>query len=136
MENIPNELSAEEAIKQERMLRKKEIINLAFELSGRPEAFIFSGISGEDYEKMKATDAEYPGMTTPVEEIVARMEKEGMKVALGKHPESGSVFILPSQSNDIEMDSISPTQLDAEKIEDATLKRLVLLMKEVSADKR
>ncbi len=105
---------------------------LASELSSRLEAFPFSGIDVEEYKKMKATDEEYPGMTTPTDEIVARMQKEGVKVVLGKHPESGNVFILPAGSKDIEMDSISPKQLDANNIAEGNLKTLIKCVKELA----
>ena len=132
MENTPNDLSAKEIIEKEKSEKRAIIFMLASFLSSRLEAFDFSGIDAEEYKKMKATDEEYPGMTTPTDEIVARMQKEGMKVALGKHPESGNVFILPAGSNDIEMDSISPKQLDLNNISDENLKTLIKCVKELA----
>jgi len=87
-------------------LTKEEVITLAKEVFEKGEILPFPGIKQESYLKMKAEDEEYPGFTTPIDEIIGRLKSEGMKIVLGKHPESGNVFILPAQSNDIETDSI------------------------------
>lgn len=107
--------------------KKEKIIALAIELGESGEAFPFSGIDPEAYSKMKANEEEYPGYTTPVDVLVKRFENEGMKVALGKNPESGNVYILPVDSDDIEMDSISPKQLRIYDEMDEKLKELILL---------
>ena len=80
---------------------------LAKELGESHEVFPFPGVNSEAYLGMKDDEEKFPGYTTPIDELVKRFENEGMKVVLGKHPDSGNVFILPSQSNDIENDSIS-----------------------------
>lgn len=87
------------------------IISLVKEISEKNEVFSFDGIDAEAYLRMKATEASYPGYTTPIDEIMERCSKEGIKVVFGKHPESGNVYVLPANSNDIEMDSIEPGQL-------------------------
>jgi len=74
---------------------------------------------------MRASEEEFPGYTTPIDELIERFEKEGMKVVLGKHPESGNVFILPAGSEDIEQDSIAPRQLQISDGMDERLKNLV-----------
>ena len=76
---------------------------------------------------MKKTDDEFPGYTTPTDEIIERCKKEGIKVVLGKYSESGSVFILPASSNDIEMDSISPNQLAIDAVKNEHLAELIQL---------
>lgn len=81
---------------------KKEIVAVAKEVAEKGEVLSFPGIKEESYEKMKAEDDLYPGMTTPIDEIIKRMEAEGMKVVLGKRPESGNIYVLPAFSNDIE----------------------------------
>jgi hypothetical protein len=111
----------------ERRNPKEKLVALAKELSQSGEQFPFSGIGPEAYSKMKATDEEYPGYTTPIDELIERFENEGMKVVLGTDPESGNVFILPSQSDDIAMDSISPKQLTLNEEMDSRIKELILL---------
>ncbi|MBI5913337.1 hypothetical protein HY839_02755 [Candidatus Azambacteria bacterium] len=114
---------------EEKERKKGEIITLARELSESQESFPFPGIESGSYEKLKAADEEFPGFVTPIDELIVRFESEGMKVALGEYPDSGNVFILPSQSNDIEMDSILPRHLRPEAT-DEKLNELILLSKE------
>ena len=109
--------------------RKEKIIALTIELRGSHETFAFPGIDPEAYSKMKATDEEYPGYTTSTDELIERFKNEGAKVALGKNPESGNVFVVPAQSSDIEMDSISPQQLQLTEEMDERLKELILLVR-------
>lgn len=109
--------------------RKEKIIALAAELHESGEVFPFAGIDPESYSKMKADEEEYPGYTTPIDEIVERLKSEGMKVVLGKNPQSGNVFVLPAQSSDIEMDSISPRQLQLSEGMNKKLLELVLLVR-------
>jgi hypothetical protein len=111
-------------LKTERIPLVGEIIELTRELSMFPEVFPFPGMDQESYEKIKAEDEEYPGMTTPIDEIMERLRNEGMKVTFGKNPESGNVYILPNGSDNIEMDSIRPRQLNIEGIENAKLRLL------------
>ncbi|TRZ53645.1 hypothetical protein D4R99_00475 [bacterium] len=120
MESVPSPISPEEEKKQKK-------ISLAIELSQTPENFSFPGINSETYAKMKADEEEFPGYATPIDELLERFTKEGMKVVLGKNPESGNVYILPVQSNDIENDGIFPKQLQMEGITDEKLKELVIL---------
>jgi hypothetical protein len=104
----------------------EEYIRLAEELSQNAEAFPFSGLTGEAYAALKKAAAEYPEYSTPIDELVARFEQHGMKVVLGKNPESGNVFILPGDSDDIEMDSIFPRHLDIAPGMDQKLKQLIV----------
>ncbi len=106
--------------------KKEKIITLAAELYERGEVFPFSGIDPETYSKMKADEEEYPGYATPIDEIVEKLKSEGMKVVLGKNPESGNVFVLPAQSDNIEMDSISPRQLQLGEEMNEKLRELIL----------
>ena len=103
----------------------REIIALARELSKSPEGFPLPGMGPETYARMKATEEEFPDYTAPIDELVERFAREGMKVVLGKFPESGNVFILPSQSVDIRKDSISPEDLQINETMDAMLKKLI-----------
>lgn len=109
--------------------RKEKIIALAVELYENGEVFPFSGIDPESYLKMKAGEEEDPGYTTPLDEIIERLKSEGMKVVLGKNPQSGNVFILPAQSSNIEMDSISPRRLELSEAMNEKLRELILLVR-------
>ncbi|MEI6528555.1 MAG: hypothetical protein WCO10_02690 [bacterium] len=107
--------------------RRKEIISLATEISGSQEIFSFPGVDQEAYAKIKAEDEEYPGCTTPIDEIIKRFKAEGIKVVLGKDPESGNVYILPAQSSDIENDGLFPKVLITTEGMNDNLKKLILL---------
>ncbi len=100
-------------------------MKLVEKINESKESIPFPGIQPEIYARMKKDDEEFPGYTTPIDEIIKRCEKEGIKVVLGKHPESGNVFVLPISSTDIEMDSIAPHQLVTETIEDKHLEELI-----------
>ena len=106
--------------------KRQEKIALAYELAESRESFPFPGINPDSYERMKADDEEFPGYTTPIDELVKRFQDEGMKVVLGKNPDSGNVFILPQGSNDIESDSIFPRQLRTTDDMDERLSDLIL----------
>jgi hypothetical protein len=120
------EKEAEKA-EQEREQTREEITTLALELQEGGEVFTFSGIEEENYLNAKAQEEEYPGYTTPIDEIIERCNKEGIKVVLGDSPESGNVFILPAGSNDLARDSIYPRQLKITDEMDERIKRLILL---------
>ncbi|MDD2657226.1 MAG: hypothetical protein PHD04_01015 [Candidatus Pacebacteria bacterium] len=109
--------------------RKEKIIALAVELFQSGEIFPFAGVDAESYSRMKAAEEEDPGYTTPVDEIIERFKNEGMKVVLGKNPQSGNVFVLPAQSSNIEMDSISPGQLQLSEEMNEKLRELILLVR-------
>lgn len=104
---------------------REKYIQLARGLFESQERFPFPGIDPEEYSKAKIAEETYPGYTTPIDELIERFKSEGMKVVLGKHPESGSVFILPAGSEDIEQDSIGPRQLQISEGMDERLKNLV-----------
>jgi hypothetical protein len=109
--------------------RKERIIALAIELDESQETFPFPGIDPESYAKMKADEEEYPGYTTPIDELVESYAKKGITVMLGKNPQSGNVFILPRNSDNIEMDSISPKQLRIIEGMNEKLRELILLVR-------
>ena len=111
----------------EREQRIKRIVALALELSTKPEGFSFPGIDPSAHSRIKAEQEEYPGYSTPVDELIERFNNEGMKVVLGAHPESGNVFILPSGSNDIENDNLLPRHLQIGETMDERLKELILM---------
>jgi hypothetical protein len=107
--------------------KKERIIALALELSEGHEVFPFSSIDPESYSKIKADEEEMPGYATPIDELLERFKREGMKVVLGKNPQSGNVFILPSQSDDIENDSLFPRHIQISEEMNERLKELIAL---------
>ena len=112
---------------------KERYIALAKEVIAKGERYSFPGIDPEAYARMKADDEEYPGYTTPIDELIARCRQEGVKVALSRyHPESGNVYILPAGSENIGQDSIylQPMQLLLDGPMHTDLKELALLNKE------
>ncbi|MDQ3076508.1 MAG: hypothetical protein M3Q63_00415 [bacterium] len=114
---------------EEKEQNKQRIIALTTEIVNSKEVFPFSGIDPAAYSRMKASDEEYPGFTTPIDEIIERMKNEGMKIVFGDHPESGNVFVLPLHSDDIKNDSIQPGLLLEDTISNDNLKELVLRTK-------
>ncbi len=120
--------------------RREKSIALARELSASQEIFPFPGINPEAYSKLKADiarDEGESGYTTAMfDELVERFKNQGMKVVLGKFPESGNVFILPSQSSDIENDSIFPRHLQISEEMDDRLKEFISLQGQMSSFQR
>ena len=112
---------------KERQEKVSKILELVEKINESGESLPFPGIDPEAYLKMKKTDDEFPGYTTPTDEIIARCNKEGIKIVFGKHPDSGNVFVLPAESNDIEMDSISPHQLAIDSVKNEHLAELIQL---------
>ena len=121
-ENIPTRSEKEPT-------KKEKIIALAVELNERHEVFPFSGIDQESYSKIKADEEEMPGYATPIDELIERFKNEGMKVVLGKNPQSGNVFVLPGQSDDIENDNLFPKHLNINDGMSDTLRELIALSK-------
>lgn len=114
-----------EQARRERVLK---ILELVRKINESGESLPFPGIHQEAYLKMKKTDDEFPGYTTPTDEIINRCKEEGIKIVLGGYPDSGSVFILPAGSNDIEMDgSISLHQLVIDNVNNEHLTELIQL---------
>jgi len=119
-------IEAEKSEAETREDRKKRIIALTKELSEVQEGIPFSGINPESYPKLKANDVELEGLCTPIDDLIQRFEKEGIKVVFGNDPESGNVFILPFGSNDVESDSVFPKHLQIDESMDSRLKELIL----------
>lgn len=117
----------------ERGRERSEIIEkriaLAKELSEQKEKFPFVGITEEAYIKIKVGEDEFPGFATPIAQILERCQNEGIKVVVvsGPNAESGNVYIVPSESDDIENDSIFPRHLKVDDTTDERLKKLVEL---------
>jgi len=116
-------------IETEKKIPIAEYVFLAREIIERHESFPFPGLNQKAYIKIRAEQEEYPGYATPIDELIERFKTEGMKVVLGKNPESGNVFILPSGSDDIENDNLFPRHLEITDDMDSKLRRLVLANK-------
>jgi len=114
---------------REKSSAKNEFICVALELSQRKEKLLFPGIDEEECASLLAVDIEFPGYSTPTEEIIIRMDNEGIKVVLGKDPESGNVFIMPFLSDNI-ADSLLPRHLKISEGLDSSLSRLIKIHKE------
>lgn len=125
-EHIPNQ-GEENA--DEREQKRREIIDLAIELSESQEAFPFPGVNPEDYAKIKADRDEYPELFSPIEELMERFQSQGLKVVRGKDPSSINAFILPAESNDIENDSLYPRYLNIDAATDERLQKLIEMNK-------
>lgn len=101
--------------KQTREERKVEAIKsglaLGEVLSREPEPLVFPGIPQEILDRLLVEDEEYPNLSTPTLTIIARMKSEGMRVSFGDHPDSGNVFVVSSQSKDVENDGLFPRHL-------------------------
>jgi hypothetical protein len=121
---LPQQNADTEAPEKERSLR--EYVDLAKELAQNQESFPFSGITNDAYEKLKAVAEEFPQYCPPIDELVGRFKQHGLKVVLGKDPESGNVFILPGDSDNIEEDSIAPKQLEITADMNPKLQQLIL----------
>ena len=109
----------------ERERKINGIIALVREINESRERIPFPGIHPEAYAKLKKGEQEDPGYVTPIDELLARFQNEGMRVVMGRLPAGGNVFIVPSQSADVENDSILPRQLQIDGATDARLKELV-----------
>lgn len=109
---------------KEESARAESILEIAHAVIERNESFPFPGLGPEAHARLRAAEEEMPGYATPIDELVARFEQEGLKVALGTHPESGNVFVLRVGSDDIENDSVFPRHLRITDDMNEDLKRL------------
>lgn len=106
----------------------QEKIRLYKELVESGEVFDFKGLDPEWYEKMKKADEEDElGFTTPTDELIQRAQEYGFRFIQGNGPDSGNVFIIPNDSEDIIKDSILVDRLDLNKTEDLRIRRLIEL---------
>ena len=95
---------------------KKEYLEgvvLIFRLEREREILPFPGVDEAVYKKLKAEEADIPNYadySTPVDTIIERMRRDGVRVVFGKHgPEN--VFVIPASSQDVERDSFFLRQL-------------------------
>lgn len=111
--------------------KKQEYIALAQELSEAREGFPFPGINSESYLELKAVAEEFPEYSSQIDELAGRFQMQGMKIVLSKDPKSGNVFVLPLNSEDVEMDNLFPRHLTVAEGMDERLKKLILLNQEL-----
>ena len=121
-----------EVSKERLKVRKEELVKAAVTelmFGEHPESFPFPGIDSEHYARMKSDEEEFPGCTTPIDEIIERFKKEGMKIVFGNNPGSGNVYVMPYESEDIERDAIQLKQLETDAVSYELLKKLIMLDK-------
>ena len=113
--------------------KKEEMIKIAQELSESWEHFTFFGIEDESYQNLKSEEEEFPGYVTPIDELIERFKKEGMRVVLGDYPEN--VYVMPAQSylgpasNDVPIDGIFIRHLQINEEMNENLKKLIEMKK-------
>lgn len=104
-------------------------LRLAETLSQLPDGLPFPGVDEETLRMLKEEEEKYPEYATPIDELIARMEKEGIKIVFGTHPDSGNVFVLPKESTNIDKDSVFPRHLKTTTDMDESLRSLILTNK-------
>jgi len=90
----------------------------------KQERIAFPGIDARAYEKIKASEEEYPGYTTPIDELIERFKTEGIKVFPQKYY-NGDFYILPGGSDNIEKDGVSPQHFYNSGAVDDKLRKLI-----------
>ena len=111
--------------KSERRMTKEAYYAFGRALSLERKGFKFRGLEKAAYAKLKEDDEQCPGFVTPIDELIAKFEAQGMKVVLSGHAKSCNVFILPVGSNNVEMDSVLPKSLRLSEDMDPRLKKLI-----------
>lgn len=125
---MPEKPHFENSEAQKEMLRQ-EITRMAQELSEQGEAFPFLGLDAEQYKAMKQTDEQYPGFSTPTDEIIELLKNDGMKVVVSpEHPDSGNVFIIPTTTDNFDF-SLPLSSLDVAPTLDPRIADLILKIK-------
>lgn len=114
-------------------LIKEHRISLIRELAESNERFPFPGVDRDVRDRLKAEEAEFPGYTTPIDDLIERFRAEGLKVVLGTDKNT-EVFILPSGSNDVGMDGLFPRHLVVSEGMDLRLKELILTNKQLAKE--
>lgn len=110
---------------------KEEYVLLAQELSEVNEGFPFPGITLQSYANIKEELEYAPEYGTPIDELLDKFRTEGMKVVLSSgDPKSGNIYVLPLNSNDIEMDNLFPRSLLKLSNMDERVNRLISLGQE------
>jgi hypothetical protein len=115
----------------EKQIRNARISELVEAIHESGESLPFPGIPADTLTQLRDDDEELlamrPGSTTPIDQILERLMRVGMKLELGPNPDAGNVFVLPADSDDIDMDSIQLSSLDTTQITDPKLLELIQL---------
>ena len=124
-----------EAAKEAKERKLADLLELSIEVSERKEAFPFSGLDPEEYAKIKATDEEYPGFSTPVDEMIAKFEEQGMRLALSTFDsQKGNAYIIPGDmeptQKNIEDWGLKPENFEITNDMDESLKKLIEVAKD------
>lgn len=101
-------------------------LTLARELIDSNETLPFPGLNVESYNRLKAEEEEYPGLATPIDEIIKKFEEQGIKIEIGKNPDGSNMFLLPKDSDDVD-DSLRLKHLNLGAIENKKLKKIASL---------
>lgn len=114
--------------------KKREYVAVAKELSERQEGYSFPGLDEGAYANLKATEEEGQGYITPIDDVIERFQAEGMKVVFGNDSDSGTVFVLPKNSDDVQGDSIHPRHLRITEDMGPELKKLIEMNQEMNQE--
>lgn len=99
----------------------------AKELMESNETLPFPGITEESYAKLAAESAELAGFATPIDELLERLKKHGMKITTAPQGvRNVEAYVLPGDSDNIEDDSLPPKYLAVHDGMSAQLKQLVM----------
>lgn len=117
----------EQFAQNEKEKRRKRKNFLTRELIDNQVKIDFPGIDHINYQKLKADDEEFPGFVTPIDDLIERMEVEGIRVVFGTNTESGNMVFVPYKSDDIKCDSVLPQHLIITDDMDERIKELIVL---------
>ncbi len=122
-ESFPNQPDEKES-------RKTECLNLARQFSEKQEKIPFPGIDPESYARLKESDEQFPGYVTPIDELIKRFEKEGLRVVVFGKYTTEEVYIQPMDSDFTDQENcLFPRDLLISDDMDEALKQLILANK-------
>jgi len=114
---------------REKEATKREVIALAMRIIENKNDFPFPGITRDLYLRMKEQEKgeeEEILFITPIDELLERFNREGMKVVVEKNSASGAMHVLPLGSHDVNSDGILPEKLEINNMMDNDLRELIL----------
>lgn len=110
----------------ERERRVKEYITLGERLANRAEGFPFPGLTDESYRSLKEVAEEFPEYSTPIDELLKKLQDGGMKIDLVIGQKGlADIHILPRENADPLMDNLFPRHLQITDDMDEDLKKLI-----------
>lgn len=111
---------------------REKFFTLARELFMEDPVFSFPGIDADVLLRLQEADKEAPpGYITPIEDILERMKKEGIKIFLGKpeRDDTGNVLVIPANSTDPTSDAVHAKNIMIVETSDSRLNELIRLSK-------